>query len=116
MDLAITAALQTWATEQGYLENLNQHLDAFRDKAQANGYRYTDWQAALRNAIRDDWAGLRRSAPHPQRSASGPGGGRTGISPALARAEALHASNQAAIAEWLSQEPALNGSLPHTTH
>jgi len=57
--LAITPELQAWASEHGYHEDLQQHLDSFRDKAIAKGYQYTDWQAALRNAIRDDWACLR---------------------------------------------------------
>ncbi|MFZ1642572.1 MAG: hypothetical protein WAV07_14305 [Candidatus Contendobacter sp.] len=60
-DFAITPELQAWATEHGY-GDLDQHLDSFRDKAKARGYQYTDWQAALRNAIRDDWAGLRKTA------------------------------------------------------
>lgn len=57
--LAITAELQAWATAHGYVEDLTLHLDHFRDKATAKGYQYSDWDAALRNAIRDDWAGLR---------------------------------------------------------
>lgn len=58
-DLAITPELRTWAEQHGY-GDLEAHLEHFRDKATANGYRYADWRAALRNAIRDDWAGLRK--------------------------------------------------------
>jgi hypothetical protein len=58
-DLAITPELQVWANEHGY-GDLEAHLDHFRDKATANGYQYADWMAAFRNAIRDDWAGLRK--------------------------------------------------------
>lgn len=59
-DLGITPELQSWADKHGY-GNLDLHLESFRDKAIAKGYQYVDWIAALRNAIRDDWAGLRKS-------------------------------------------------------
>lgn len=55
---AISDRVRTWAGEQGF-GNLDQHLEAFVGKALANGYRYADWDAAFRNAVRDDWAGLR---------------------------------------------------------
>lgn len=58
-DLAITPELQAWANEHGY-GDLAAHLDHFRDKAIAKGYQYADWMAAFRNAVRDDWAGLRK--------------------------------------------------------
>ena len=58
-DLAITPELQAWANEHGY-GDLAAHLDHFRDKATAKGYQYADWMAAFRNAVRDDWAGLRK--------------------------------------------------------
>lgn len=83
-DLAITPELQAWAIEHGYHEDLQQHLDRFRDKAQAKGYQYSDWRAALRNAIRDDWAGL-RNQPSTAKTAAACGGGRAPVSsPALA--------------------------------
>ncbi len=65
-DLSITPELQAWASEHGYTEDLQRHLDHFRDKATAKGYQYADWTAALRNAIRDDWAGLRQTRPTTQ--------------------------------------------------
>ena len=58
-DLAITPELQAWAEQHGY-GDLAAHLDHFRDKATAKGYQYADWMAAFRNAVRDDWAGLRK--------------------------------------------------------
>ncbi len=67
-DFAITPELQTWADQHGY-GDLAQHLDSFKDKAQAKGYQYTDWQAAFRNAIRDDWAGLRKATRPPRNDA-----------------------------------------------
>lgn len=36
-------------------------------KAKARGYAYADWDAALMEAIRQDWAGLRKApATHGQ--------------------------------------------------
>ena len=63
-DLSITPELQRWAEQRGY-GDLDAHLDSFKDKAVAKGYQYADWNAALRNAIRDDWAGLRTQKPTP---------------------------------------------------
>jgi hypothetical protein len=48
-----------WAKAKGY-SRLQEHLDAFRLKAVANGYAYADWDAAFMNAIASDWAGLRK--------------------------------------------------------
>lgn len=62
-DLSITPELRDWAVANGY-SDLERHLDAFKDKATAKGYQYANWQAALRNAIRDDWAGLRKAESH----------------------------------------------------
>ena len=68
-DLSITPELQAWADERGYREPLAAHLESFVGKATAKGYAYADWQAALRNAIRDDWAGL-RNIPTPRQRAT----------------------------------------------
>ena len=57
-DFAITPELQAWADKHHY-GDLDPHLDNFRDKVAANGYRYADWVAAFRNAVREDWAKLR---------------------------------------------------------
>jgi hypothetical protein len=48
-----------WYKKQGYSENIKYHLDAFICKCKAKGYTYKDWDAALENAIRSDWAKLR---------------------------------------------------------
>jgi len=61
IDFAITPALQAWADQHDY-GDMEHHLASFRDKAQAKGYQYVDWEAALRNAVRDDWAGIRKPA------------------------------------------------------
>lgn len=44
-----------WANQNGY-RDLNKHLDNFILSAQAKGYTYTDWDAALMKAIRENWA------------------------------------------------------------
>lgn len=60
-NFAVSPAVRDWAVRKGY-GNLEQHLEAFVGKAQAQGYVYADWDAAFRNAVRDDWAGLRQQA------------------------------------------------------
>lgn len=44
-----------WATANGF-SHLQEHLDSFRLKAVAHDYRYADWDAAFKNAIKADWA------------------------------------------------------------
>ena len=56
-DFAISAAVRTWAQANGHM-NLQAHFDSFVGKARASGYTYADWDQALQNAIRDDWAKL----------------------------------------------------------
>jgi hypothetical protein len=58
-DFSISESIRDWYKKQGYKENIDAHLVAFIDKAIANSYAYADWDAAFRNAIRDDWAKLR---------------------------------------------------------
>lgn len=53
----ISERVRQWAEEQGHA-NLQAHFDAFVLKARAKGYRYADWDAALMNAIRGNWAGV----------------------------------------------------------
>lgn len=59
-DFKISQRLEAWALEKGF-DRLPEHLEAFRSKCLAKGYEYIDWDAALMEAIREDWAGLRRS-------------------------------------------------------
>lgn len=51
----ISHQVAEWALEKGYTQ-LDKHLAAFTDTCQANGYTYSNWDAALRRAIRDNWA------------------------------------------------------------
>lgn len=62
-DFAVSNRVQLWATEKGYGQ-LQEHLEAFKRKASANGYAYLDWDAAFMEAIREDWAKLRGKAPN----------------------------------------------------
>lgn len=69
---AISDAVKAWAEKHGHV-NLQAHFDSFVGKARANGYVYADWDQALQNAIREDWAKLgqqqaRASPTRPQQS------------------------------------------------
>ena len=56
-DFGISSAVQAWATAKGHTR-LPEHLESFRAKAKAKGYTYADWDAALMEAVRNDWAKL----------------------------------------------------------
>ena len=64
-DFKISVAVQAWAEAKGHT-NLQAHFDSFVGKARASGYTYADWDQALQNAIRDDWAklGAQQHAPN----------------------------------------------------
>jgi uncharacterized protein YdaU (DUF1376 family) len=62
---AISDRVRKWATEHGHTR-LQERFDHFVGSAAAKGYAYVDWDAALQNAIRDDWAKL-NGAPAGQR-------------------------------------------------
>lgn len=53
----LSESVKAWAAAKGH-ENLQAHFDSFVGKVRANGYCYVDWDQALQNAIRDDWAKL----------------------------------------------------------
>lgn len=55
---AISERVTAWANEKAF-DRLDEHLQAFARKCAANGYQYADWDAALMEAIREDWAKLR---------------------------------------------------------
>lgn len=61
-DFSISERVQAWAKEKGYSQ-LAEHLDAFKRKAAMNAYRYTDWDLAFMEAVREDWAKLRNAKP-----------------------------------------------------
>ncbi|GER16710.1 hypothetical protein [Variovorax boronicumulans] len=58
---ALSERVKTWAQKGGYVR-LDEHLEAFRRKVDANGYTYVDWDSAFMEAIREDWAKLRGRA------------------------------------------------------
>lgn len=59
---AISEVVKAWAQKNGH-ENLHAHFESFVGKARANGYVYVDWDQALQNAVRDDWAKLGQQVP-----------------------------------------------------
>lgn len=67
---AISERVTQWAARKGYTR-LPERFEHFVGAAKARGYEYADWDEALMNAIRDDWAKL--GGPT---KANVPGGGR----------------------------------------
>lgn len=59
-DFKISDAVRSWARRKGF-DRLDEHLEAFCNKARAKGYRYADWDAAFMEAVRGDWAKLRET-------------------------------------------------------
>ena len=57
----ISDTVRAWAASKGF-DRLDVHLETFVGKAEAKGYVYVDWDKALQNAIREDWAGIRKPA------------------------------------------------------
>lgn len=54
----VSDRVRAWAAQHRY-DRLEAHLEHFVGYARANGKAYADWDQALMNAIRDDWARLR---------------------------------------------------------
>jgi hypothetical protein len=59
-NFGISDAVRKWAQKNGY-SMLEEHLEHFIGYVKANGKIYADWDQALQNAIRQDWARLRAS-------------------------------------------------------
>jgi len=57
-EFCVSDRVTAWAAEHGFGQ-LDEHLEAFKLKAAAKAYTYTDWDAAFMGAIRDDWAKTR---------------------------------------------------------
>jgi len=53
----ISEDVRAWAEKNG-VQHLDRHFESFVNKVHAKGYTYVNWDAALRNAITDDWAKL----------------------------------------------------------
>lgn len=56
-----TPLMQEWLERRGETQ-VKAHLIYFVGYVKANGKQYADWEQAFQNAIRDDWAGVRRLA------------------------------------------------------
>lgn len=56
-DFAISPETRQWAAANG-VEQLEAHFESFCDKARSKNYKYADWDAAFREAIRKNWAGI----------------------------------------------------------
>ena len=54
-DFGISERVSKWANEKGYT-HLETHLEYFIGYVQASGKKYADWDAALMQAIRGNWA------------------------------------------------------------
>jgi len=56
-NFVISDGVRLWAEKNGH-RRLNAHLENFVDAARAKDYRYVDWDAAFKGAIRKNWAGI----------------------------------------------------------
>ena len=54
-DFGISDRVTQWASEKGYVQ-LETHLEYFIGYVQASGKKYANWDAALMQAIRGNWA------------------------------------------------------------
>jgi hypothetical protein len=58
-DFGISESVRKWAEDrQISAADLDRHLASFRTKCEAKDYRYANWDAAFRNAIDSNWAGI----------------------------------------------------------
>lgn len=65
-NFTISEAVRAWAGKKGF-DRLEDHLEAFKDRATMKGYQYIDWDAAFKTAIREDWGKIRQNSPGPSR-------------------------------------------------
>jgi hypothetical protein len=56
-DFSISESVRKWAEQHGH-KRLNQHLEHFKDRAEAKDYKYVNWDSAFKEAIRKNWAGI----------------------------------------------------------
>lgn len=59
-NFGISERVRRWAGDKG-VSRLEERFEHFVGHARAKGYTYVDWDEALMNAIRDDWAKLGQS-------------------------------------------------------
>lgn len=65
-DFGISLRVLAWANERN-IDRLEQHLEYFAGWARAKGAEYLDWDEALMNAIRGNWAKLPAAGPQSSR-------------------------------------------------
>ncbi len=58
-DYQLSERVRAWAVRKGF-DRLDEHLESFKAKCAANGYIYLDHDSAFMEAIREDWAKLRK--------------------------------------------------------
>jgi hypothetical protein len=61
-NFSISPEVVSWAEKKGF-DRLDDHFEFFKDSSIAKAYQYVDWDAAFKNAIRNDWARIRANAP-----------------------------------------------------
>ncbi|MES2247909.1 MAG: helix-turn-helix domain-containing protein [Pseudomonadota bacterium] len=88
---AVSERVRDWAAEKGFAD-LDDHLEYFVSYAKANGKKYVDWDEALMNAIRGNWAKV-------------PGQG-------LNSQEILEKRNRAAASKWSAAAKAIFDPAP----
>jgi hypothetical protein len=59
-EFEISEPIKAWALKNGHSQ-LEKHLESFINKCKAKNYKYSDWDAAFRNAITDNWAKVGQS-------------------------------------------------------
>jgi len=64
-NFGISADLKAWAEKNNYTR-LEVHLESFIEKCKQHDYKYADWDAALKTAIRADWAKARDKQDAPE--------------------------------------------------
>lgn len=67
----VSERVKTWAAQKGF-DRLEEHLEYFIGYAVASGKKYADWDQALMNAIRGNWAKLKPEGIRTQHQAAQP--------------------------------------------
>ena len=58
---SVSERVSAWALSKNF-DRLEDHLEAFKLTVEKHGCTYANWDSALMEAIREDWAGLRTGA------------------------------------------------------
>lgn len=65
-DFSVSERVKAWAAEKGH-QNLDAHFEHFVGSCKARGAKYIDWDEALMNAIRGNWAKIGQAKPNGSR-------------------------------------------------